>query len=266
MTTVGGYLLAARGHVLLGRLVATVAGISLVIAAACVVNNYIDRGIDSKMSRTKWRSKATDRVGLTAGLAYAASLIAVGSAVLLWGANWLTAGVGAVGVLFYVVFYSIMKRRSIHGTLVGCVSGATPLVAGYTAVKGRLDTATVLLLLIMVFWQLAHFYAIGLYRLKEYRAAGLPIMPVVKGEPLTKRLIIANIAAFGVCAGLLTAFHYTGYVFLAVMSVVTISWLWRGRRGFGATGNTQWARGMFGFSLLVITVFSLSAIANAWLP
>lgn len=266
MTTIGGYLLAARGQVVLGRLVATVAGISLVIAAACVVNNYIDRDIDSKMSRTKWRSKATDRVGLTAGLVYAALLAAIGSLVLLWGANWLTAAVGVVGVLFYVVFYSYMKRRSIHGTLVGCVSGATPLVAGYTAVKGRLDTATVLLLLLMIFWQLAHFYAIGLYRLKEYRAAGLPIMPVVKGEPLTKRLIIANIIAFGISAGLLTAFHYTGYVFLAVMTIVTASWLWRGLRGFGTAGNAQWARGMFGFSLLVITVFSLSAASNAWLP
>lgn len=266
MTAIGGYLLAAHGHVVLGRLLATVAGISLVIAAACVINNYIDRDIDSKMSRTKWRGKATDRVGVTSGIIYACILAITGSAVLLWGANWLTAGVGAVGMIFYVVLYSIMKRRSIHGTLVGCVSGATPLVAGYTAVKGRLDTATVLLLLLMVFWQLAHFYAIGLYRLKEYRAAGLPIMPVVKGEPLTKRLIIANIIAFGICVGLLTALHYTGYVFLTIMTIVTASWLWRGLRGFGAAGNAQWARGMFGFSLLVITVFSLSAASNAWLP
>ena len=266
LTATGGYFLAARGHIVAGRLLATVAGISLVIAAACVVNNYIDRDIDSKMSRTRWRSKATDRVSLTAGISYACLLVTTGWSILLWGANWLTAGVGAVGVLFYVVFYSIMKRRSVHGTLVGCVSGATPLVAGYTAVKGHLDAATVLLLLVMVFWQLAHFYAIGLYRVKDYRAAGLPIMPVVKGERLTKRLIIANIAAFGLCAGLLTAFHYTGYAFLVIITAITAGWLWRGWRGFGAAGNVQWARGMFGFSLVVITVFSLSATVNAWLP
>lgn len=257
MTCAGGFLLAARGHIHVGNFAATVAGTSLVIASACVVNNYIDRSIDSQMKRTKWRTKVTTQVSLTAGLLYAAGLASIGAVLLLWGANWLTAAVGATGMLFYVVLYSFMKRRSIHGTVVGCVSGATPLVAGYTAVTNHLNTACILLFMLMVFWQLAHFYAIGLYRLEEYRSAKLPIMPVVKGAQTTKQLIILNILGFGATVSLLTLFHYAGYVFLVTMLALTILWLQRGIKGYGVAGDAQWAKGMFRFSLIVISGLSL---------
>src|SRR6185369_14389162 len=171
---------------------------------------YMDRSIDGNMKRTKWRHLATDQISLTAAVLYACALVAGGMALLVLGANWLTVGVGLVGIFSYLVLYSITKRRTVHGTLVGCISGATPLVAGYTAVTNQLNTACVLLFALMVFWQLAHFYSIGLYRLKDYSAAKLPIMPVVRGPQLTKQLIGLNIVGFGVCVSLLTTLHYAG--------------------------------------------------------
>lgn len=257
LTTAGGYLLAARWHIAVLRLAATIVGTSLVIGSACVINNYIDRGIDTRMQRTKWRAKATDQVSTAQASVYAVVLATVGAILLVRGANWLTAAVGATGMLFYVVLYSFMKRRSVHGTLVGCVSGATPLVAGYTAVTGRLNTACVLLFLLMIFWQLAHFYSIGLYRLQEYRSAKLPIMPVVRGAATTKRLIIVNIIGFGVTASLLTAFHYTGFIFLAAIIILTAEWLRRGFTGFKVSNDVLWGRAMFLFSLIVISSLSL---------
>ena len=133
-----------------GLLAAVLAGTALIIGAACVVNNYIDRRIDARMRRTSWRASVTGVVGIRRGLVYAVLLGGLGTWLLAAFTNPLTLAVGLTGVFFYLVPYSIFKRRSHWGTVVGSVSGATPIVAGYTAVTGRLDVAALLLFLMMV--------------------------------------------------------------------------------------------------------------------
>src|SRR5262249_4458865 len=145
-------------------------GMGLIIASACIFNNYIDRELDAKMARTQKRALVTHEISVAAALLFAIALGAAGF-VVLSRTNPLTVAVGPTAIITYVIFYGWARRHSVHGTLVGTIPGAASLVAGYTAATGRLDTAAWLLFAIMVVWQMAHFYSIATYRLADYKAA-----------------------------------------------------------------------------------------------
>jgi len=236
---------------------AMLTGSSLVIASGCVFNNYLDREIDAHMARTKKRALVSGRVSARNAIIYATLLGLVGFTVLATYTNRLTVAIGLVGIVFYVIVYGFAKRHSVHGTLVGTISGATPPVAGYCAVTGRLDLGAVLLFLILVFWQMPHFYAIAMYRAKDYAAAKLPVLPVVKGEQITKIQMLVYVIGFMLATALLTGFGYTGYVFLAVMTLIGLIWLKSSLQGFTAPDSNLWARKMFKFSLVALVVFCL---------
>lgn len=259
-------MLASKAHIRLGLLLATLLGTSLVIASACVFNNYIDRDIDKHMARTKKRALVTGLIPGPIALTYATVLGLLGFLILSIYTNWLTVALGFVGIFSYVVLYGIGKRRSVHGTLVGSISGAMPPVAGYTAVTNRFDSGALLLFLILVFWQMPHFYAIAMRRYNDYAAAKLPVLPVKKGMKTTKVQILFYILAFSVAAGLLTVLGYTGYVYLIVMAGLGLYWLWLGLKGFKASDNTAWAKKMFLFSLIVILGFSIMVSVGSRLP
>jgi protoheme IX farnesyltransferase len=266
MTTVAGFLFASKGAVHTRLLLATVLGTALVIGSACAYNNYIDREIDREMDRTKRRGLANGNVSILGALIFATILGVAGFGVLLYFTNLLTLGVGLAGFFDYVVLYGIGKRRTVYGTLVGTIAGATPILAGYTAATNRFDNAALLLFLIMAIWQLPHFYAIALYRIKDYTAAGLPVWPVKKGERSTIIQIVFFVAIFMGAALLLPVFRYVGAVYAAVMIVAGLYWLRLGLQGFRAPAGRQWARGMFHTSLIVLLVFSLAISLDSLLP
>lgn len=263
ITAIGGFLLASKGSVNFLLLCATIAGISLVIASGCVFNNYIDRGIDKKMARTKSRTLANNLIPEKHALLYAAILGLIGFTILIVRTNALTTLIGLIGLVDYVVLYAVSKRMGPFGTIIGSVSGAMPIVGGYTAVTNRFDMAAVLLFLILVFWQMPHFYAIAMRRSRDYKVAGLPVLPVKKGFRYTKFHIVFYVSAFIIATACLTLLGYTGYVFLGVMSVLGFIWLFKGLQGFSSLDDTTWAYGMFKFSLVVIMSLSgMLAIAN----
>jgi len=227
-------------------------GSALVMAGSCVYNNVLDRGIDKRMARTSKRALPTGKISVPAALVYATVLAGAGFAVLLLLTNALTAIIGAIGMLFYVVLYGIGKRITVHGTLIGSVSGAIPPVAGYTALAGHLDGAAWILFLILVAWQMPHFYAIAMYRRDDYRNAGLPVLPVVKGMRAAKIQILVYIAIFTLACMLLTVFGYTGFIYLAATAGFGIWWFLRGLQGFQkGVDDAKWARKMFFFSLII---------------
>jgi len=266
LTALGGFLLASKGHINGWLLLATLAGIALVIGSACVLNNCLDRNIDQKMARTKKRAVANGTVPVRKAVAYSILLGMLGFVVLGLWTNWLTVLLGAIAIIDYVVVYGISKRRSAYGTIVGSVAGALPIAGGYTAVAGRFDLGALLLFLILVCWQMPHFYAIAIRRQHDYAAAGIPVWPIRKGVPATKYNIIAYVAAFVLAAVALAVFGYAGYVYLAVMGVVGVMWLWKGVKGFHAMDDIAWARSMFLFSLVVILALSASLSIDAWMP
>jgi len=265
-TTVGAFLLASQGHIDIGLLLATVAGVSLIIGSGCVYNNYIDRGIDKKMARTKGRALVQGTISGRNALIFAVILTALGLGVLETFVNMLTVWLGILGLFFYVVLYGISKRKSVYGTIVGSVSGALPPVAGYCAVTGQLDSGALILFLILTFWQMPHFYAIAMYRHDDYAKAGLPVLPVSQGMHAAKIHILAYSFGFLAAASALTVFGYTGYTYAVVMGALGITWIWKGIAGFKSVDNPRWGRKMFLFSLIVLTSFSVMISLDWLLP
>jgi protoheme IX farnesyltransferase len=266
MTAAAGFFFASRGHINITQLMGFLAGISLVMASGCVFNNYIDRHIDLFMSRTKKRPTVTGKVSRNQALTYAAALGTVGFILLNLTTNLITVALGLIALFTYVVLYGIAKRRSVHGTLVGAIPGALPLVAGYTAVTQSLDLAAGILFLIMVAWQMPHFYAIAMYRREDYAAAKIPVLSVFSGMKATKRQIVVYTAIFVVAICSLSVTGFTGVTFLIVMLGLGSMWLKKGFDGRSAVDDVVWAKGMFGFSLIVLLVFSLMLSVDVLLP
>lgn len=259
-------MLASRGEIHFWGLVALLAGVALVIASACVVNNYIDRGIDQKMARTKNRALVKGIISGRNALIYAGTLGLAGFAVLIAYTNLLTVLLGIIAFVVYVAAYGVAKRRTVYGTIVGSISGAMPITAGYTAVTGSFDTGALLLFTILVVWQMPHFYAIAMYRYNDYAQARLPVLPIKQGMRAAKQHILAYIIVFVLATLALTAFGYTGYVYAGVMTLLGAAWLQKATHGFKTPDDTRWARKMFGFSLLVLLGFSFMISITAWLP
>jgi protoheme IX farnesyltransferase len=272
ITAAAGFLLAARGQIDFSRFVAMLAGLSLVIASGCVCNNYMDRTIDRKMTRTRNRALAAGHIASRSALFFATVLGVVGTIILVVGTNLLTACLAAFGFLAYVFIYGLAKRTSVHGTIVGSVSGAIPPVVGYCAVHGRLDLGALLIFLILVLWQMPHFYAIAMYRRSDYAAAGIPVLPVQSGHRVTRIQIVIYVVGFILACTTLTIFGYSGYLYLAISLLLGVTWLYLGVRGMrkmipgDPAADDRWAHQMFGFSLLVITGLCLAIGIDSLLP
>lgn len=264
LSVVAGFLLASQGDIDFVTLAGVLVGTSLIIASGCVINNYLDRKIDAKMDRTKKRALVTGEISVRNAFIYAAVLGLLGFAVLITWVNVLTAAVGLAGLFAYVVLYGIGKRKSIHGTLIGTISGATPPVAGYTAVTNQLDTGAVLLFLILVFWQMPHFYAIALFRLKEYKVAGLPVLPAVRGIQATKKQILYYIMGFIVACCLLAGYGYATTVYAAVMIAAGLFWLYYWHKNVKSKDYEKWAKKLFFVSLNVLLVWAVAISADSF--
>lgn len=254
LTAAAGFLLAAQQHVPLGRLLATLLGLGLIIAAACVSNNILDRGIDKKMARTAKRALVSGRITVRSALCFAVVLLVAGSLLLAAYVNWLSLVVALVGYVAYVAVYGYYKRRSTLGTAVGSISGAIPPVVGYVAVTNHIDTAAIILFIILVCWQMPHFFAIAMYRLKDYADAELPVLPVKKGFKNTKIQCLIYIVAYLVASLSLSFYGYTGIIYAVVMAVVSVLWLALAIKGLRVVDTTAWARKLFFFSLIAITL------------
>jgi protoheme IX farnesyltransferase len=266
LTATAGYLFASAWHIQLSLLVGLLAGMSLVIASACVFNNYIDRGIDKKMARTKKRALVSGLIPIRSAIIYASVLGILGLVLLIRFTNAYVVVIGLIAFFDYVALYGLAKRHTVHGTLVGSIAGAAPVTAGYVAVSGRIDGAAIILFLILTIWQMPHFYAIAIYRLKDYKAAGLPVLPVKKGIRLTQWQMISYVADFILVTIALSVFGYAGYSFAIVMTLVGLVWLGLALRGFKTANVNAWARQMFFFSLIVILVLSVILALGSVLP
>ena len=266
LTATAGFLLASAGHVDLWLLLATLAGTSLVIASACSFNNYIDRGLDAKMTRTKRRALVQGAIRGRDALIFASILGLAGFLVLGLWVNAVVFGIGLAAFIDYIALYGLAKRRSVHGTLVGSIAGAAPVVAGYCTVTDRFDGGALILFLILALWQMPHFYAIAMYRFDDYKAAGLPVLPVKAGSRAAKTQIVLYITAFIAANVLLSIFGYTGYAYLIIMTLLGLSWLRLGLQGFKAANDKRWARQMFFYSLIIILSLSVMLSVGPLLP
>lgn len=232
---------------------------SLIIGAGCVFNNIIDQDIDSVMQRTKNRPLVVGSVTSRAALIYGAVLAICGTLLIYFSTNLLTTIIALIGLVFYVVVYTLfLKRKSTYGTIIGGIAGAVPPVVGYCAVTNRFDMGAVLLFLILFAWQIPHFYAISIYRLNDFKTARIPILPVKKSIYYTKVSMVLYIIVFSIAAVMPILFGYVGIVYFLVATLLSLIWLGLAIKGLISKGDERiWARKMFIFSIVVITVLCL---------
>lgn len=260
-----GFFLALNDSLQLSVYASMLVGISLVIASACVFNNCIDRDIDKRMKRTQKRGLITGAISVKNALIFGTIIGLSGFLLLLFSTNRLTATIALVGFVFYVGIYAWAKRNTVYGTLVGSVSGAIPPIVGYCSLSNTLDTAAVLLFMILVAWQMPHFYAIAIYRHDEYAAAGLPVLPVVRGVDVARRQIVAYIAAFIAVSSSLAVAGYTGLLYVAICVPLGMYWLYVALTGQKVSDAKKWARHVFGVSLLVLSgLCSAIVLGKVW--
>ncbi len=259
ITTLGGFFLAAQGSIDILLLLLTLLGTTLVVASGCVVNNVIDQNIDTKMQRTQNRALVKKTISPTVALIYALVLGVIGFSILWFGVNGYAFLFAMIGFIVYVGFYSLWtKRTSIHQTVIGSISGASPPVIGYTAVTHQFDVAALLLFLAYALWQMPHSWAIAIYRFDDYKNAGIPILPVARSIYRTKIECVIYILLFAAVLNGLYCFGYTNVFFLITFNALTAYWLYLSVIGFKAENDQLWAKRFFLYSVILITLLSLS--------
>ncbi|EGQ27081.1 protoheme IX farnesyltransferase [Sporosarcina newyorkensis 2681] len=238
-------------------LVFAILGTGLIIAASGALNNLIDRDIDPIMSRTKSRPTVTGRFKTPAVLTLAIIFLVAGE-VLLFSASGMAGWLGIVGVLAYVVLYSMWsKRQHVSNTVVGSLSGAIPPLIGWAAVDPTLPMGAWALFLIMFIWQPPHFYALAMRRTEEYRAANIPMLPVVKGFERTKKSMLMWVLLLFPLPFLLQGL---GTWFVVFATLLNVGWLYLAIKGFKAKEDLKWATSMFVYSLNYMTILFVSMI------
>ncbi len=267
MTGAAGYFLAAAGRVDWWVFWVLMVGMTLVVAASCALNNILDRDIDALMERTRGRPSVRQSLSKAEMYSFVLALYSLGFALLFTGTNLMVVAIGLIGSVVYVWLYGMLsKRRSPHGVIAGSISGAMPIVGGYAAVHPALDWTIVALFCIVYFWQFPEFYSIAMYRLKEYKAAKLPVFPAKYGVPATIRVIGAYTVLYVLATLSLTLLGKTGWIYFGVMAVAGGWWLRLAFQGFKAKHPDAWARAMFGRSMVQIMIVVIMLSVGPLLP
>ncbi|MCC2685085.1 MAG: protoheme farnesyltransferase [Paenibacillaceae bacterium] len=259
----GGFWVAAGLQVDWMLLIWMIVGTTLVMASSCVLNNYIDRDMDTKMTRTQKRPLPSGRVDPRVVMWYGIVLGLAGIAVLDLLVNPLCALLGLVGMFVYVWVYSVwLKRTSVWSTVIGAISGSMPPVIGYCAVSQTLDAGAWILFLILFLWQPPHFWALGIRRTEEYRNAGFPLLPVVRGAEVTKVSMLRYVIPLVPASLLMYIYGYVGEIYLFVAAAMGLYWAYLCLSGFRAKDDVLWAKKNFMFSINYLTILFLVMILD----
>ena len=249
----------------LQRIVLACIGIWLVAGAAAAFNCLVEKGIDAKMKRTAWRPTARGELSDVQALTFSTLLCAAGSALLWFTVNPLTMWLTFATFVGYAVVYTvILKPLTPQNIVIGGASGAMPPVLGWAAMTGDVGPEALILFLIIFLWTPPHFWALALYRVEDYRKAGLPMLPVTHGNEFTRlQVLLYTFILFAAC---LMPFIYgmSGWLYLAVAVGVSIGFtgyafaLWRNY-------SDALARKTFRFSLIHLSVLFAALLVDHYL-
>jgi len=241
-----GIVLAARGMPGPAVVLPCLAIIIAAASGAAIVNGILDATMDARMPRLSVRVEAMKRVGDLGTLALSLGLILASLVISYLVFHGMTAVLVLAAVLSYTVLYTLyLKRRSPYGTIPGGIPGALPVLIGYSAVAGHIGADGIILFLVMLLWQPPHFWALALAHMEEYRDAGVPVLPVVMGEPYTKILIFLYAVSllpmtlalwvFGYCSGVFALIAIVLWCFFLLSCYRNVVGRRRYRRAFGAS-------------------------------
>ena len=261
-TTAGAMFVADRGVPDGWLLFWTLIGGYLAAGGANAINQYVDRDIDERMSRTTERPVVAGRVSPGRALAFGVALGVASALVLGTFANWLAAALALLGLALYVGVYTLwLKRTSIHNIVIGGSAGAVPPLVGWAAVTGNLSLSAWILFAIIFYWTPPHFWALALMLKRDYAAAGVPMLPVVRGESETKRqillwtLVMIAVTLLPVVAGTAGALYLIAAL---ALGGVFLYLAWRLFRDPGIV----WARATFHYSLLYLALIFVALVLD----
>jgi protoheme IX farnesyltransferase len=254
LTGAAGMFVGAQGVPPLGTFAVTMAGLALACGGASALNHVLDRDLDRLMRRTGHRPVAEDRVTPERALEFGLTLMAFSFVLLASLVNVLTATLALVGGLFYVLVYTRwLKRSTPQNIVIGGAAGAVPPLVGWAAATGNLTLPALFLFLIVFFWTPPHFWALALVIKRDYAAARVPMLPVVRGDDETaKQIVWYSIVLVGVTL-LPFAWHTAGVAYLAaalLLGALFLRLAWRLRR----ETTTPRASALFHFSLLYLAL------------
>jgi protoheme IX farnesyltransferase len=258
LTTITAMVVAAGGPVAWALAVYTLLGGALAAGAANAINCYWDRDIDAIMLRTRSRPIPARRIAPRRALAFGATL-ALGSVLVLGLAvNWLSAGLAFAGLAYYVVIYTMwLKRATAQNIVIGGAAGAIPPLVGWAAVRGDVGLPALVLFAIVFLWTPPHFWSLALNRSEDYRAARIPMLPVVRGRGETARQIGLYTLALVASTLLLAGLGVLGRLYLASAVVLAVPFVWLAARLARHT-SSQAAWALFGYSIVYLGLLFFS--------
>jgi protoheme IX farnesyltransferase len=253
-TTAGGLWLApVRAG---ARTIAfTLLGTVLIVAAANVLNMYLERDSDALMTRTMRRPLPAGRMDPQVALRFGLVLAAVSVPLLTFAVGAVPGLLASLALVSYVLLYTPLKRQTAAALLVGAIPGAIPPLIGWTAAQGRIELGGVLLFAVMFLWQVPHFLAITLFRKEDYARAGLVVQPNEPGgEAEARRNIVRYTVALVFVSLFFVPLRLGGTLYLVTALLAGAGFLACGLAGLRKGAGARWARTEFAASLLYLTV------------
>ncbi len=262
-TTVTAMVIAVQGQPLpLLTLAATILGGSLSAAGASVLNQYLDRDMDGQMSRTKNRPIPAGRVAPINALIFGLALLAWSALILGLVVNWLTAGLAMFGAVYYVVVYTILlKRNTVVNILIGGGAGAIPVLVGWSAVTGSLAPQAFILFAIVFYWTPPHSWALALLVNADYERAHVPMMPVARGDEVTRIQILLYSVQLVMLTLLPTPFRMLGGFYLVTAALLGAGLLFEAVRLIRETTKAA-ARRTYKYSTTYLAFLFLAMIVD----
>lgn len=272
VTTVPAMVLAARGIPRLDLVLWTLVGGSLAAGCANAINQVLERDIDERMARTRRRPLPSHRVEPANALLFAVGLGGVALVVLAWFVNLLAAFLTLLAIGVYVVVYTLLlKRTTPQNIVIGGAAGALPPVIGWAAVTGRIDLPAFVLFALVFAWTPPHFWALALRVRRDYEAAGIPMLPVVRGVPETARQIVLYALLVVAISLVLFSVGRLGPIYLIAAVGLGAVFVWRAvglwRRSASPDGSLAGAIGLYRYSISYLSLLFLAlAVDTLLLP
>lgn len=244
----------------------TLLGGALAAGGSGAINQYIDREVDQRMTRTAKRPIASGRVTPAEGIAFGVGLLILAFFLLAGFVNVLAALLSLAGMLYYVVLYSMfLKHTTVQNIVIGGGAGAIPPLVGWAAVTGSLSIPALFLFAIIFMWTPPHFWALALIRKKDYARAGIPMMPVVRGEKETRWQVFLYTIELVVLTLLMWVFNYAGLIYLVSAVLLGGYLLYWAYRVWKEGGNKiSWR--MYRYSSMYLALLFVALMLDALFP
>jgi protoheme IX farnesyltransferase len=259
ITTYGGLVIGGKEWPSFSLTMWTLLGGALAASGSSALNQYIDRELDKNMVRTAKRPLADGRLTHAEGLAFGLGLSLVSYYILASFVNSLAALLSLAGIIYYVILYSVLlKKATVQNIVIGGGAGAIPPLVGYAAATGNLDLTAWILFAIIFMWTPPHFWALAIVRMKDYENAGVPMMPVIRGELETRRQILVYTIELVIVTLLLPILNLAGTVYLVSSLVLGGALLYAAWMVWRHGGNKlAWRMYKWSSSYLVFIFFAI---------